>query len=467
MKSAVPLHGNLLSDTSLAAMRRWLLEVDFMGYLPQLVAAEPESRLWTYFWFGIRRIDDLIDEHGFHILDDEGAFDEDLDAIVALREFMAAAPSIIDGRRRVIEQIRSFSAEREYLALGRPLTVRELFSLWYLKAYPGAYMVQRVQLSDVDEASVRHIVKLAAVGLQMFDDLADLQEDLDIGRFWLTAEELDVLGLATTPPAALPATAGERITRLRKAICLEYFLAVHDAGSRLPSSASRRLATSFAEAWLRFVQQGALKIYAPGEPKPWDSMQRLLQLLPGSETAKVPVLRSVYSLVSSLPLPAVDLAACRRELQQLGGCPKALSPEVALEVIGECEARGDRESFEAPGPSATALERRLLAARPRSTAADFARSCHESAEGSPSNLRDPPLSSVLASSLRLAARTARNSVLARDEFLRKLRSGPRRAPMIDPELAERLARDRADWLALGIEAVAATARGLRGRNRQG
>ncbi len=465
MKSAVELHGNPLSDTSLAAMRRWLLEVDVLGYLPQIVATEPESRLWTYFWFGIRRIDDLVDAHGFQILDDPGAFTEDLDAIVVLREFMAAAPALIDGRRRLIEQIRSFFAEREYLALGRPLTVRELFSLWYLKACPGAYMVQRLQLSDVDEATVRRIVKLAAVGLQMFDDLVDLQEDLNLGRFWLSAEELDLLGLAKTPPAALPATAGERIIRLRKAVCLEYFLAVHDAGSRLPSPASRRLATSFAEGWLRFLQQGFLKIYAPNEPMPWSSVQRVLKALPGSETVKLPVLRSMYSLVSSLPLPAVDLEACRQELHELGGCPKELAPEVALEVIGECEARGDRESFDKPGPNASALEHMLLSSQPKSTAADFARSCRESATGSPSNLRDPSLSSVLASGLKLAARTARHSVIARENFLQQLRPGTRKAPVVDQELAEQFARDGADWLALGIEALAATTRGLRGNRR--
>ncbi len=462
MKSAVELHGNPLSELSLAAMRRWLLQVDVLGYLPQLVATEAEGRLWTYFWFGIRRIDDLVDAHGFQILDDPNAFTEDLDAIRVLREFMAAAPTLIDGRRRLIEQIRSFYAEPEYLALGRPLTVKELFSLWYLKAGPGAYMVQRLQLSDVDEATVRRIVKLAAVGLQMFDDLVDLQEDLDLGRFWLTAEELELLGLSETPPASLPATAGERIVRLRKAICLEYFLAVHDEASRISSPESRKIATAFAEGWLSFLQQGYLKIYAAGETKPWNAIQRVLLALPGSETVKLPVLRSVFSLVSTLPLPPVDIAASRRELQQLGGCPKALAPEVALEVMGACEAEGDRESFDQPGPNAGALERLLLSSPPKSTAADFARSCRDAAAGSPSNLRGPGLSEVVASGFKLAERTARHSFTARDNFLQLFRQGGRRGPVVDEELAEQFARDSADWVALGIEAVAATARELRG-----
>ncbi len=466
MKSAVELHGNPLSETSLAAMRRWLLEVDVLGYLPQIVATESEGRLWTYFWFGIRRIDDLVDAHGFQILDDPNAFTEDLDAIRVLREFMAAAPTLIDGRRRLIEQIRSFYAEREYLALGRPLTVKELFSLWYLKAGPGAYMVQRLQLSDVDEATVRRIVKLSAVGLQMFDDLVDLQEDLDMGRFWLSAEELELLGLTTTPPASLPATAGERIVRMRKAICLEYFLAVHDEASRLTSPESRKIATAFAEGWLSFLQQGYLKIYGPKETQPWSALQTALKALPGSETVKLPVLRSFFSLISALPLPPVDVAASRRELQQLGGCPKALAPEVALEVMGACEAEGDRESFDQPGPKAGALERLLLATPPKSTAADFARSCHEAAAGSPSNLRDPGLKEVFSSGVKLAERTARHSVTARDNFLQQLRPGARRGAVVDAELAEQFARDSADWVALSIETVAAAARELRGGCRK-
>ncbi|NVJ12693.1 hypothetical protein HV826_00765 [Myxococcus sp. AM010] len=466
MKSAVDLQGNPLSDLSLAAMRRWLLEADVLGYLPQIAATESEARLWTYYGFGVRRIEEAARASGYAVLDDATVLTEDLDAIVALREFMAAAPPLMDGQRRLVEQLRAFAAERDALAQGRPLTSRELFSLWYLKAVPGAYMAQRLQLADVDEATVRRIAKLSAVGLQMFDDGVDLQADLDRGRLWLSAEELELLGLSSTPPASLATTEGERIIRLRKAICLEYFLAVYDEASRIASPESRKRAQSFAEGWLSFLQQGSLKLYPPGSPRPWDSVQRVLKALPGSETAKLPVLHSLFSLIAALPLPPVDVEACRRELRQLGGCPQALAPEVALEVMGACEAEGDTAKFDAPGPEASVLERVLLASPSKHTAADFARRCRESTEGSPSNLRDPNLSEVFASGRKLAERTARNSVTARENFLQQLRPGSRRGPVVDAELAERFSRDGADWLALGIETLAATARGVRASCRK-
>ncbi|NVJ05962.1 hypothetical protein HUW63_12065 [Myxococcus sp. AM001] len=461
MKSAVDLQGNPLSDISLAAMRRWLLEADVLGYLPQIAATESEARLWTYYGFGVRRIEEAVRTSGYAVLDDASVLTEDLDAIVALRAFMTAAPPLMDGRRRLVEQLRAFAAERDALAQGRPLTARELFSLWYLKAVPGAYMAQRLQLADVDEATVRRIAKLSAVGLQMFDDGVDLQADLGRGRLWLSAEELELLGLSSTPPATLATTAGERIIQMRKAICLEYFLAVYDEASRIASPESRKRAQSFAEGWLSFLQQGSLKLYPPGGPRPWDSVQRVLKALPGSETVKLPVLHSLFSLIAALPLPPVDVEACRRELRQLGGCPQALAPEVALEVMGACEAEGDTANLDAPGPEDSVLERVLRASPSKHTAADFARRCRESTEGSPSNLRDPNLSEVFASGRKLAERTARNSVTARENFLQQLRPGSRRGPVVDAELAERFSRDRADWLALGIETLAATARGVR------
>ncbi|ATB48580.1 hypothetical protein [Corallococcus macrosporus] len=461
MTSAVDLQGNPLGDLALAAMRRWLLEADVLGYLPQLAATESEGRLWTYFSFGVRRLEALVRERGPQVLEDASAFPEDLDAIVALREFIAAAPPLINGRRRLVEQLRAFPAERDALAQGRPLSAQELFSLWYLKALPGAYMAQRLQLTDVDEATVRRIATLSAVGLQMFDDLVDLRADLARGRLWLSAEELELLGLSSTPASELPTAAGERIVQQRKAICLEYFLAVYDEASRLTSPESRKRARSFAEGWLSFLQQGSLKLYAAGEPRPWDTVQRVLRGLPGSETAKLPVLRSVFSLLSALPLPPVKVESCRRELELLGGCPKALAPAVALETMGALEAEGDAASFDAPGTEATALERALLASPSKHTAADFARQCRESAEGSPSNLREPRLAEVFASGCKLAERSARNSFTARENFLQQLRPGSRRAPVVDAELAERFSRDGADWLALGIEALAATAREVR------
>lgn len=334
IENVVAMHGDPLGDPAVNSMRRYLLDADLVGgYLPQIVFPEPASRLWTAFWFAVRRIDDLTDHHGFEILERIEAAEE-LDALIALRAFVAAAPPAIEPLRRVVELSHTPAAEAKLLASDTPAPARRLFDLWFYKAYVPTYVGLRMLLVDTDDPTVCRLSMLAGAAMQWLDDLFDLYDDLRLGRLWLSREELELLGLIPWPGLSrLTSATVSRITGLREAISLAYFLAAHHIAARLPSPFDRRRATAFVEEFLCFYALGQFRVYPPGQPRPWTAAQISLRLLPGSENLKYRVLHTLNALFLALPLRRVNLRSMHRHLDRLGGCPSEVAPAVCLKIM--------------------------------------------------------------------------------------------------------------------------------------
>jgi hypothetical protein len=257
-----------------------------------------------------------------------------LDFQQAMANFVIEAIPYMDSRRRVLEMLNYVEAECHYLALGDAARPRDLFDLWYHKAYIPAYVGMRLLLEDEDEEEVRTYAKLVGAGFQFADDLIDVVEDMRAGLFWITTEELNILGVHRSQCLTLL----ESLTALREQICLTYFFDAYERAARLHSSRNRRLAELTIEQFFRCVKKGRFHVY-PGRRKNYYGIPGIvLPYLPGCESAKYHLLHSCFEVFRHLPIKLADLDTLRHRAERSAfTCPASLAPEVCLAVMNECE----------------------------------------------------------------------------------------------------------------------------------
>lgn len=322
------------------AMRAYLRRVDLVGgYIPQLVMPAERSRIWTLFWYAVRRLDDLADgttsaavAQIVHELR-HGRGEHELQR--AMLAFVEEGAAFLDTRRRALEMLEYLDAERRYLALGDRALAEDAFRLWYHKAYIPAYVGMQLLLLDEDPARVRRYCKLVGAGFQCCDDLFDVMDDLRRGSFWITREELEVLGIR---PSQLPARLAD-LTALREQLCLDYFLAAWDVAAQM-SPRNRRLSELAIEQFFRCVLKGRFRVYDGWRKNYYGFLGDALPRIPGPEGVKHALFHRLFDIASRLPVCVGDVGAIRerRARSPAHACPE-LAPRECLRVMEMVEAQ--------------------------------------------------------------------------------------------------------------------------------
>lgn len=338
--SIIPVDRDTISaEATLRAMRRYLARIDPIGgYVPSLMLLGDRSRLWTWFWFAARRVDEAIDTHGIatahaaHSLLASGG--KPPDYVEAIRAFAREGSRYLDSTRRAAELAATILVEEAARARA-PLPANELFELFYHKAYVPTYVGMRLLLAEEPEHSVRKFARLLGPAMQLTDDLLDLTVDLERGALWLTREELDAMGIAVRDCRAHLDT----ITRLREGICIRYLRAALDAARAMTKPRNRRLAALFVETALVLHDRRRFRVYEAGDRSYETSVARLLPVVPIPDVVKSRMLVLGAEMLSRSPVRLVDLSRIDALAAKLPPCPPALEPEVALDVLERQELR--------------------------------------------------------------------------------------------------------------------------------
>jgi hypothetical protein len=232
-----------MDNQTLEASRRYLRRRDKIGgYLPLLAMRPSNGEAWTRLWFTVRTLDDRSEVGG--------AVDElitDLEHRI-LPEYPELTTELRDLSRWT-------QVEAEIYRGGGVRTIADYFRLMYYRAFCPVYICGAVGLPGEPRAHLDTFALYVGYGAQLMDDTLDLLEDIEAGRFFVTQEELDLLGLEAcdvTTPAGL-----RQVCQFRNKWALYFYLRGYETTS-LFSADNRDLARSWLGFGLRSLLDGKI-----------------------------------------------------------------------------------------------------------------------------------------------------------------------------------------------------------------
>jgi hypothetical protein len=253
-----------LETASFEDLLHYLRLQDPLGYMTTVGLPPEAASAWALLWSWVRYVDDPCDEGGVA----EATVDH---AVRQIHDRLAGLYPRLEPELQELGRLTGLEAE--LYRRGEVRGVDEYFHLLYYKGFLPAYLCGVISLPGETRESLRTFGIYLGYGGTILDDTLDLIADLRLGRFLITREELDFLGLSR---ASIAEPDGLRkLTRLRNQWALFYYLGAWRA-TGLFSPENRRLARSWLGLGLRLLMDGRV---APLPPEVLNDRRRFLEHL--------------------------------------------------------------------------------------------------------------------------------------------------------------------------------------------